>query len=27
LPATARRHRKREVRRQLKLQPGVAPAN
>ena len=27
LPAAARRHRKREVRRQLKLQPGVAPAN
>ena len=27
LPAAARRHRRREVRRQLKLQPGVAPAN
>lgn len=27
LPGGARRHRKREVRRQLKLQPGVAPAN
>jgi len=27
LPAGARRHRRREVRRALKLQPGVAPAN